>query len=329
MDYRTFQLQRREDWEAFAAGLAAAGRARREALAFEDLERLAALHRRVISDYAYARARFPGTAATRRLRQLAFAGHRLLATRHRPLGPRVVRFLLRGFPETFRACGASIAVAAGAFLLMTATGFVLTALHEEFAYLFLGPSAIEGLRRGTLWTDSLTSVMPPELLSGRILTNNISVAIAAWAGGALWGTFSAWILCVNGLLLGSVLAITLRYGLLGNLLAFIAAHGPLELTLIVVSAGAGLELARGLIVADVRPRRAVLREHARRSVRLVLGVAPWLAVLGFVEGFVSPRDDIDTGAKAALGAVLLAAFLAWALSAAARDAGAGAEGEMP
>ncbi len=314
MDYRTFRIRRESDWNAFEALSEAARRSRSHALHFEELERLAALHRRVIADYAHARTRFPGTETTRRLRRLVFAGHRLLTTRHRPVLRRLATFFVRGYPATFRACLPAIGTAVAIFLLMTATGFVLTVAREDFAYLILGPQAIEGLRQGTLWTDSLTSVMPPELLSSRIATNNVSVALTAWAGGALWGLLTTWVLCVNGFMLGAVLAITLRYALLGDLLDFIAAHGPLELTLITVAAGAGLELARGMIVADVRPRRTVLREHARRSVRLALGVVPWLVVLGLVEGFVSPRDDIGPEVKALVGLALLAAFLVWALS---------------
>ena len=315
MDYHAFLDRRSADWDAFAALIASARGDRTGRLGFDDLERLAGLHRRVISDYAFARTHFPETRTARRLHQLVFAGHRLLATRPRPLPARIFAFLAGGYARTFRACLPSIGLAAGLFLLAAATGFTLTVFHEEFASLFLGPQAILQLRRGAIWIDSITSVTPPELLSSRIMTNNVSVALTAWAGGVLLGLLTAWILLTNGMMFGAVLAITLRYGLLDRLVDFIAAHGPLELTLVVVASGAGLELARGLIVADVRPRAIVLREHGRRSVRLALGVAPWLVVLGLIEGFVSPRADLGPAAKGALGVVILAVFLTWALAA--------------
>ncbi|MCK6507140.1 stage II sporulation protein M [Myxococcota bacterium] len=190
---------------------------------------------------------------------------------------------------------------------------MLATLRPEFSQLWLGPDALAGVRRGELWTDSVGHLVPPSLLSTQIFTNNISVALAAWLMGATLGAGTLYLLGMNGLMFGSVLALCWRYELLGRLFAFISAHGPLELFLIVVAGGAGLQLARGQLSWQNRPRRETLPAAAADSARLVAGTLPWFVLLGLVEGFLSPVMTLETPLKAAVGLLLLGAFLAWTL----------------
>jgi uncharacterized membrane protein SpoIIM required for sporulation len=312
MDYARFKATGIEDWEAAASLMERSRRHGLSSLSHEEVEGLAALHRRVVSDFAYARTHFAGTEAVADLRRLAFEGHRILAARHEPALPRVARFVTTDFPELFRRSVPTLAAAVGLFAAASLLGFVLTVSTESFAHLFLGPEAIEGLRSGRIWTDSVSSAAPPSVTASRILTNNMSVALLAWAGGMLAGLLTLWVLVLNGVMFGSVIALTWRYELFDRLLAFVAAHGPLELFLITVAAAAGLELAAGQIRADNRPRGVAFREHARRSVQLVVGTLPWFFLLGVVEGYVSPEMGLSTGLKGLLGLLLLAAFVAYA-----------------
>jgi uncharacterized membrane protein SpoIIM required for sporulation len=311
MDYPTFVARGQPDWDALEEMLARARRGM-STLDHDEVERLAAHHRRVISDFAYATTHFRGTEAEARLRTLSFAGHRLLATRHRAALPRILRFFTHGFPRVFREHLPTLGATLGLFLLATLLGFTITVANEQLAWLFLGADAIQGLREGRIWTDSVGSLAPASVTSSRIMTNNMSVALVAWAGGALFGALTVWVLTLNGLMLGSVVALVWRYDLLDRLLAFVSAHGPLELYLITVAAAAGLTMARGQIAFDNRPRGVAFREGARRSVRLVVGTLPWFVLLGLVEGYVSPEMAVATGPKLALGLVLLAAFLLYA-----------------
>jgi hypothetical protein len=73
-----------------------------------------------------------------------------------------------------------------------------------------------------------------------------------------------------------------------SLWSFVAAHGVLELPAIFIAGGAGLGIAKGLLFPGNLPRRDSLVQAGARSVRLVLGTIPLLAVAGVVEAFVSP-----------------------------------------
>ncbi|MFZ5476615.1 MAG: stage II sporulation protein M [Myxococcota bacterium] len=310
MDYARFVETRAPEWAAMEDLTDRAAREGLGALDYDALEGLAARHRRVVADFARARAAFPGTEAERRLRRVAFAGHRLLAAAEPPVGDRVGRFFGRDYPRLFRAALPSLRDAIALFALGTVAGLVLATVEEGVAARFVGEEGLAGLREGHIWTDALEESTTGSLLSTQIFTNNIAVALGAWAGGLLFGAGTVGMLLYNGMMLGSVVAVCARYGLVDRLLAFVSAHGVLELFLLTVAGAAGLELARGTLVRRDRTRGAELAEAARRSIALVGGTLPWFVLLGLVEGFLSPLMDIGTSVKGLLGVLLLLAFLA-------------------
>jgi len=313
VDYRQFIDQGAATWAEAEALYGRASRQGTAGLDMEGVERLAGTHRRVVSDFATARSRFPGTEAEQRLRALAFSGHRLLAPRPPPALPRLWQFLRFGWPEQFQQSLGALSVSLAIFVLSTVLGIVLATLNPEFCRIWLAPEALDEVRRGGIWTDQLVHLAPPSLLSTQIFTNNMSVAITTWLAGALLGLGTVYLLSSNGLMLGSMLALTWRYELTDRLLAFISGHGPLELFLIVVAGAAGLQLAAGELRWRNRPRAETLPVAARRSAALMAGTLPWFILLGLVEGNISPQMWIPTPAKALLGLVLLGTFLAYGL----------------
>ena len=271
------------------------------------------LYRQVLHDHALARSRFPGTALARRLEALVFAGTHLLRHDRADHLPGLGSFLGRRFPEAMGRQVPHLVVAGGLFLLAVLFGFSLTAVDGSLGSYFLGAEAIEGLSRGDLWTESIFSVTPGSVASSRIATNNFGVLLVACAGGMAAGVGAFWVLLLNGLMLGSVLALVARYSMAESLFEFIAAHGPLELSLIVVSAAAGLRVGEALVRSGEVPRSEAVRLAGRDALVVVIGCLPWIVLLGLVEGFVSPHTGVDLGTKAALGAMLEGLFIlvAW------------------
>jgi uncharacterized membrane protein SpoIIM required for sporulation len=312
MDYQRFLRTREAIWRGLEEGL---HRARRRAgtMGHSDLEDLAVQYRRVLHDFALARSRFPRTRARERLAALALEGTYVLQRDPETGRFGIRRFVSRTFPCAFRAVSPQIAAAAALFVASALFGLFLAMVQPGMALAFLGPEAVSGLSEGRLWTESLGTVIPPSISSSAIATNNMSVAITAWAGGALAGLGAIYVLLLNGLLLGSVVGITAHYDLAGSLLTFVAAHGPLEITLILVTAGAGLSVGRAFVEAGEVPRRESLPNVARAALTVLLGSLPWFAILGLVEGFVSPSPDVPAASKLLLGLSLESLFLvvAW------------------
>ncbi len=312
MDYARFLALRGPLWDRFERALP--GSTRELARVDHDrLEALAADYRRILHDHALARARFPGTAASHRLARLALAGTRHL-TRHAEEGPHGLRHFFRvAFPRAFRRHLPLIGLTTAMFLAVVLFALAMAVVRPGLGVGFIGPDAVDGLRNGRMWTEALTTTVPPAVSSSKIATNNLSVALTAWAGGLTAGLLSLWVVFVNGLMLGSVIGVTLHYSMAGELFEFVSAHGPLELSIILVSAAAGLVLARGMVVATDRPRSVEIQEAGRESLTLVGGALPWLVVLGLVEALISPSPDLSPALKLGVGLALEVLFLTFAL----------------
>jgi uncharacterized membrane protein SpoIIM required for sporulation len=192
-------------------------------------------------------------------------------------------------------------------------GAALAIVQPGAGTVLLGRGAVEEMRRGHLWTESLVSTVPPAVSSSGIATNNMSVAMAGWAGGAALGLGALYVILLNGFLLGLILATTLHYGLAGALLEFVSAHGPLEITLILTTAAAGLGMGHALVAAEDAPRSVVLARAGRDALIVLVGCLPWFLVLGVVEAIVSPAPAVPAGLKLAIGLGLETTFLllAW------------------
>jgi len=312
MDYPRFVRLRTELWDRFEAALAEA-RTRSRRLGHEDLEDLAFCYRQVLHDHALAASRFPGTGAARRLRRLALLGTRFLVREEEASGVGLLGFFTRAFPAALARQRGKVALAVGLFLVGGLFGLAVTVIDPGLGIAFLGPQAVAGLEEGRLWTEALTTTIPPAVASSGIATNNISVAFTAWAGGAAAGLFTFYVLLLNGVMLGSIIGVTLHYSMTGGLLEFIAAHGPLELTTIIVAGAGGLTLGWGMVVATDRPRAEVLREATRDALIILGGAVPWLLLLALVESFISPSPDYSPALKVALGLGLLGLFLTLAV----------------
>jgi uncharacterized membrane protein SpoIIM required for sporulation len=310
MDYARFMRLRRPLWDAFERQLGTAGQ-RLKGLGYGDLEEMALRYRQVLHDHALAGSRFPGTAAARRLQGLVLEGtHRLTGeSGEGRAGP--IKFFRVKFPQAFQRQLGATGVALALFVLASLWGLALGILRPALGVTLLGPEAVRGLEEGRLWTKSLVTTVPPSVSSSRIATNNITVALSAWAGGVLAGFIPLYVLLFNGLLLGALFGVTMHYSMAGALLEFISAHGPLELTLIIVSAAAGLTIGRALIAAGDRPRALAVRDASRDALTVLLGCVPWFVVLALVEVLVSPQP-LPVALKVTLGLALESLFLAMA-----------------
>lgn len=308
MDYARFVRLRRPLWEKFEGQLAAA----RKGMTHAELEDMALCYRQVLHDHSLSAARYPGTAVARRLRELAVEGTRALVAGRSDGSAGIVAFFTRTFPRAFRHQLPLTGIACALFLMAALWGLAITSQRPGLGITFLGPEAVSGLADGEMWTDSLVSSVPPAISSSRIATNNIGVALTAWSGGILAGLVPLYVVLLNGLLLGSILGLTMHYSMAGELLEFISAHGPLEISLILVAAGAGLGIGRAVVVAGDRPRSLAVREAARDALTVLLGCVPWFVVLALVEVLISPSPNLSAPFKLAAGLSLEILFLALA-----------------
>jgi uncharacterized membrane protein SpoIIM required for sporulation len=271
--------------------------------------RLGELYRAAAADLAFARRRWPGDPVVGRLEDLVGrARHLVYAAPRRRFS--ALRFLATGYWRLVAERPLFLGVSA--VLLFTpallAGGW---ALDDPGAAGGLVPEEYRSVTEPrTQGSDLGFSTSEEAGFAAEIFTNNIRVTFFAFAGGMTAGVLTAFVLLVNGTLLGTIAGLAWGAGNGAPFVELVAAHGVLELSCIVVAGAAGLRLGWAIVEPGRLPRGAALRREARRAVLIALGTAPWLVLAGLVEGFLTPSG---LGVAPALAIGFAFGALYWAL----------------
>ncbi|MGC4120093.1 MAG: stage II sporulation protein M [Myxococcales bacterium] len=303
-----FVQRRRASWEELGGLLDGLERSR---LSVADLARLDRLYRRAASDLAHANTFFTGSDAAVYLNQLCARAYGHLYRKRGGNGSALKQFFLREFPRTLLEERRYLWAALLILLSGALVGTVAAVAEPRSLEMLIGQAVRDHLAQGTLWTDEALSAVSPLVLGSRIVTNNIAVALTAFALGLTAGLGTAALLFINGLHLGALVTMCFQAKLGPSLLAFTAAHGFVELSAVLVAGQAGLIVGAALVAPGELSRADALRLRGRRALTLLFGTVPLFAVVGMVEGFVSPGRLFAPEMKLALGLALLALLVTY------------------
>jgi uncharacterized membrane protein SpoIIM required for sporulation len=271
------------------------------------LRELSSLYRATTGDLAFAQTHYRGTTLLLFLHQLVARAHNQIFRPHRFSPQVVVHLFFHEVPQAVRSHLHELAWSAIVFLLGIALGLSAVQFDERAASIILPTPVLNSIYSGQMWTGGIFSVVPAPVASTFLFTNNISVALLAFAGGLSFGVVTACILFQNGFMLGVVFKLCANYGLLGALFGFIASHGLLEVSSIIVSGAAGFVAANGLLNPGSFSRIDALSQQGRSAVRMAVACVPALVIAGCIEAFLSPAD-FPIWIKAATGLTLGGSF---------------------
>ncbi len=308
-----FAAQKRDRWDAFERLAQRASRSGLDRFGSHELPDFAARYREVAADLARARTYGADAATQARLERLVAAGHNALYREERGTWRRLWLVLARECPAAILAARGYVLLAFLVFALPAAAGYTLMRERPALAAELLpdvmlrrAEAGAERQAEGRKYVDVAAEDRP--LMASGIITNNVRVAIACFAGGIFLGVGSLVLLAFNGLAIGASAGHFANVGLLGYLLEFIVGHGVLELFAIWVSGAAGFLLGRTVVAPGPLTRGDALVLSGRLAIRMLGGAALMLLVAGMIEGFVSASSGGLPVRFAASGASL--AFLA-------------------
>ncbi|MDH4131389.1 MAG: stage II sporulation protein M [Gemmatimonadota bacterium] len=258
----------------------------------EELPDFASRYRELAADLARARTYRAPRVIQHRLERLVTAGHNSLYRAERTSPSQVWEFLARECPASLVQARRAIAVAFLAFFLPATAGFLLMRERPELAMDMLPEVLLERAEAGKArqqlgqgYYEASPESRP--MVASAIMTNNVGVAIACFAGGVFAGVGSVVLLGFNGLSIGATAGHFANAGLLGYLSAFIVGHGVLELFAIWVAGAAGLLLGLAMVAPGELTRADAVRVRGRLATRLLTAVVIFLVIAGVIEGFVS------------------------------------------
>jgi len=304
----SFVLQRKAAWDRLERLISVSRAKRMSALSAEEIMEMGHLYRLAAADLSIARRDFPADRVVAYLNQLVARAHGVVYQSQAGEWRGVTAFFTHGFPALFRETLPFTGAAFIVFLVASIAGFFAVLLAPDSVAYLVPESIASSVREQRMWTEQ--GLPPGQLMASLIMTNNIRVALFAFAGGVLFGSVTFYAMAFNGLSIGAVAGICQAYGLSLRLWSFIAPHGFIELTVVFIAGGSGLQLGWALLHPGLYSRREALLIAARRAMKLIFGCVPLLIVAGTIEGFVSP-STLPPEAKLAFGVLTAIALYSY------------------
>jgi len=301
--------QREGGWENLETLLTRADRGGVAALERDELRDLAVLYRAATADLAAARSRGYGADVQNYLNRLTARAYAIVyAGSARNGWSRIATFARETFPQEIRASGAMITATSALFIVAWIVAYVFVAQRPTNAYAFLPEGSIPTITKSLHDSNFGFDRSFAPAMSSMIITNNIKVAMLAFAGGMTLGILTIWEILNNGLMVGGMGALFASKGFGTDFWATIAPHGVIELTSIQIAGAAGLLLAQAIIAPGRLRRSDALKTNARRAGVLMIGVAGLLVIAGTIEGFITPQRTSEAlrfgiGALTAVGLI--------------------------
>lgn len=315
MRQAAFVEQRAEGWRRLEALLATAQRRGLRSLQGEQIAELGKLYRAVTSDLAFSGGRGYDPSLQAYLNRLTARAHSVVyGAAAYGGGKRLGDFFGRDFPSEVRASRWYVLACAAVFLAATGLAYWLVRAQPLDAYVVIPSAMLEPIRKSLHDSNFGFDRDLAPMMSAEIISNNVKVAIVAFAGGMTLGIVTLLAILQNGLSLGGYGALFANAGYGYDFWATVAPHGVFELTGIQIAGAAGLMLAAAVYNPGRLRRIDALTCNARRAGTLVLGVASMLVVAGLIEAFFSPlRYPPVVGVLVgAVGATALAWYLGFA-----------------
>ena len=300
--------KRRPHWERLAKLLAQTETTGLKQLTRAELQETALLYRQMASDLSTLRQDRSARAYAEHVNLLLARAHHIIYSSRRTSLMSIFRFLWEEYPRVVRKQLSYVLLSLGITLGGGLLGSVITLARPQFMRQMLGPDMVATIDRHEMWTHSVVSMAPA--MSSWLMTHNLTVSFAAFAGGVIFGLGSVYLMFINGLLLGVIGVACQQHGMSLDLWSFVAPHGALELPSIVLAGAAGLRLGRGVAFPGLYHRRDSIARAGVEAARLVAGIIPLLVIAGTLEGFFSP-SDAPVWLKFTVGGTLFLLLMLW------------------
>lgn len=286
-----------------------------------ELNRLPVLYRSAASSLAVATAISLDKNLLDYLNALVCRAYICVYGSKRRVGEAIAEFFRLRFPWMVRRYFAFVALSIALFALGTFTGYRMTIDDPERYHSFVDEGMASG-RTPASSTQELREVLyggEDEALSvfaSFLFTHNSKVALMCFALGFAAGVPVIYLLFVNGLTLGAMVALYDSRGLGAEFWAWVLPHGVTEITAICLCGAAGMVLGSALIFPGRHTRLRNLALKGREVALLGIGSVAMLLLAGLIEGFFRQIVQ-DVTIRWSLAAVTLV-FWTWYFAAVGR-----------
>ena len=308
-----FLEKRKPIWDRVEELLIIAGKKGAKALSHKELQELTRLYPTIAVDVSKVKMYKLDAITMARVNDLAIRAHGMLYHRKKEKGGNgVVKFLIRDYPRLFRANLYYLLFALLLFCIPMISTYSIVRINPETAYTFM-PNGLDVENSERVSAEDVSEryrQMSGSFMSASITTNNIRVALVAFALGISFCLGTCYILLSNSIMLGCFIGHFTNHGLSTELWHFLSPHGLLEIFAIIVAGASGLKLGMSILIPGELTRRDSIKKGALESVSYLLGTIPMFIVAGFIESYITPAY-ISGNVKILIGFAALGSFLAY------------------
>jgi uncharacterized membrane protein SpoIIM required for sporulation len=186
------------------------------------------------------------------------------------------------------------------FVIWAVLGALTTRENPDFAKIVTSDYYVEMTNENIANGNPMAVYQGQDQLSMfvQITTNNIRVAFLTFIFGFFFTIGTHILLFQNAVMLGSFQYFFASKGLLVTSFLAIWIHGAFEISTIVLAGGAGITLGSGWLFPGNYTRLQSLQLSAKRGLKIMLSLVPFLIVAGFLESYVTRHyQDLSEWSK--------------------------------
>lgn len=309
MNETAFVDRRQADWKRLTFLCDKAERTMK-ALSADEFEEFVRLYRRSSTDLATVRTRSKNIQLAEYLNDLTGRAYGTIYTE--PRGS-ILTSLGEGIKlsaRTVRKCKWFVGLSAALFFGSALWSYMIMSLVPGTRDYFVTSEMESSFENWKNPDKTRRTSSESAMMTGFYLSNNPRAAISGGAiSAATFGLGTAYVLYMNGALLGALSKELEPYGRTGEFLIWISPHGVPELSGIIMSGAGGFVMAWALIHPGRRRRGQALRDAGRDAIVLLSTGVVLMFIAAPIEGFFSFNPFIPNAAKVIVALVSLSAWI--------------------
>lgn len=261
-----------------------------------DPDEMSRLFVELTDDLAFARTYYPKRSVRVYLNSLAQrVFHDLYKKKRTPL-KKFFTFWTEDLPlEMYRARYALL-TSFVIFAIGMLIGIVSTIDNENFLGSVIGYNYVEmaeqNIEKGQ--PMSVYGSGSEELLFANIAANNLKVMMITFVLGIFFSVGSGIFLFFNSIMVGAFQWFYVVRNLTLASFLTIWIHGAFEIPMIILSAAAGITMGNGLIFPKTLTRAQALVISAKRGIKMLIGIIPFIILAAFIEGYATRHTVVTT-----------------------------------
>jgi len=266
----------------------------------------------ITDDLAYAKTFFPDSPTEKYLNSLASKIHRAIYKTKKESSNRFASFWKIELPQELFRIRKYILYSFVILLVSFLIGWISAENDNEYSRIIMGDAyvnqTIDNIEKG----DPMGIYKEQDSLSMFLFIayNNIKVMFSVFLLGIVASFGSIVYIFQHGVMLAGFHHMFYEHNVLTESLITVWIHGTIEIFTLVVSGGIGIMLGNSLLFPGTYARRKSFGAAARRGVKVVVGLIPFIIFAAFLESFVTRHTEWSNVVR--IGIIIISGIIiAW------------------